>query len=116
LANGGTVLDPNCDMFPVSVSLWPHTAGVDAWLTDANEQTTASVVAMMPFNEANCRLTITVNGKTYTEVADVQDSHGVDSVLWVGDVIDDLTVGSYFKLEASTSCLRPKAVAAMCRA
>jgi hypothetical protein len=114
LAEGGTVIDPNCDIFPVSVTLWPHTAGVDAWLTDANEQTAAPIVAVVPFHEANCRLTITVHGKTSTEVADLQESHGVDPVLWVGEVVDDPTVGPYFKLEASTSCLRPKAVPAMC--
>jgi hypothetical protein len=115
LAEGGTVTDPNCDVFPVSVTVWPHTAGVDAWLTDANQQTAAPVVVMVPFNEANCRLTITVHGKTSTEVADLQDSHGVDPVLWVGEIVDDPTVGPYFKVEASTSCLRPKAVPTMCR-
>jgi hypothetical protein len=114
LAEGGTVIDPNCDIFPVSVTLWPHTAGVDAWLTDANEQTAAPVVAVVPFNEANCRLTITVHGKTSTEVADPQDPHGTDRVLWVGEVVDDPTVGPHFKVEASTSCLRPLAVPATC--
>jgi hypothetical protein len=116
LGEGGTVIDPNCDVFPVSVTLWPHTPGVDTWLIDANEQTAAPIVAVVPFNEANCRLTITVRGKASSEVADLQDSHGVDRVLWVGEVVDDPTVGPYFKVEASTSCLRPKAVLAMCRA
>jgi hypothetical protein len=114
LGQGGTVLDPNCDVFPVSVTLWPHTAGVDAWLTDANEQTSAPDVAVLPFNEANCRLTITVHGKVSTESADPIDPHGVDRVLFVGEVVNDSTVGTFFKVEASTSCLRPQAVAAMC--
>jgi len=34
----------------------------------------------------------------------------------VGEVVDDPTVGPFFKVEASTSCLRPKAVPAMCQA
>jgi hypothetical protein len=68
----------------------------------------------MPFNEANCRLTMTVHGKISTESADPMDSHGVDRVLFVDEVVNDPTVGAFFKVEASTSCLRPKAVAAMC--
>jgi len=100
----------------MSVTLWPHTAGVDAWLTDANQQTAAPDVAVLPFNEANCRLAITVHGTVSTETADPLDSHGVDPVLFVGEVVDDPTVGPFFKVEASTSCLRPKAVPAMCQA
>jgi hypothetical protein len=115
LSEGGRVIDPDCDAFPVSVTLWPHSSGVNTWLTDASEQTSAPDVVVVLFNEANCRLTITVHGKTTTEVADLQDSHGTDRILWVGEVVDDPTVGPYFKVEASTSCLRPKAVAAMCQ-
>lgn len=89
---------------------------MDAWLTDANEQTAAPDVVVMPFNEANCRLTITVHGKISTETADPLDPHGVDRALFVGEVVDDPTVGTYFKVEASTSCLRSKAVPAMCEA
>jgi hypothetical protein len=100
----------------VSVTLWPHTAGVDAWLTDANQRTGAPVVAVLPFNEVNCRLTITVHGKVSAETADPLDPHGVDRVLFVDEVVDDPTVGPFFKVEASTSCLRPKAVPAMCQA
>jgi hypothetical protein len=115
LAAGGKVMDPNCDTFPVSVSVWPPAVSVDSWLTDANQQTAAPDVAVMPFNEMKCLLTITVRGKTSTEVADPLDPRGVDRVLWVGEVVDDPTIGPYFKVEASTSCLRPKAVPVMCR-
>jgi hypothetical protein len=114
LSEGGTAIDPNCDVFPVSITLWPHTAGVDTWLTDANMQTSASDVVVLPFNEANCHLTITLHGRTTTEAADPLDQRGTDRVLWVGEIVDDPTVGPFFKVEASTSCLRPKAVAAMC--
>jgi hypothetical protein len=114
LSEGGSVVDPDCDMFPTSVTLWPHTSAVDTWMTDANEQSAAPDVLIVPFSEANCRLTITVHGKTTTEAADTLAPHGNDRVLFVGEVVDDATIGPYFKIEASTSCLRPKAVSAMC--
>lgn len=113
---GGTVIDPDCDMFPTSITVWPHTAGVDDWLAVAGFHISAPDVAILPFNEADCLLTITVKGKTTTQPADPLAPHGVDRAIFVGEVADDPTVGPYFKVEASDSCLRPGAVLAMCRA
>jgi hypothetical protein len=112
---GGTVIDPDCDMFPTSITVWPHTAGVDAWLAVAGFHISAPDVAILPFNEAGCLITITVKGKTTTQVADPLAPHGVDRAIFVGEVADDPTVGPYFKVEASDSCLRPGAVLVMCR-
>ena len=114
-ASGGTVIDPNCDIFPVSVTLWPHTSGVHRWIANGNFQSAAPDVAMVPFNEAGCRLTITVKRRTSTELADPMAPHSVDRVLFVGEVVDDPVVGAIFKIEASDSCLRPDAVAVMCQ-
>ena len=112
---GGTVIDPDCDMFPTSITVWAHTGAVDDWLATANFHISAPDVAILPFNEAGCLLTITVKGKTTTTPADPLAPHGVDPVMFVGEVVDDPTVGPYFKAEASDSCLRPGAVLAMCR-
>ncbi len=100
---GGTVIDPDCDMFPTSITVWPHTAAVDAWLADVNFHISAPDVAVLPFNEAGCLITITVKGKTTTQVADTLAPHGVDPVMFVGEVADDAIVGPYFKIEASDS-------------
>lgn len=113
---GGTVIDPDCDMFPTSITVWQHTAGVDDWLAVAGFHISAPDVAILPFNEAGCLLTITVKGKTTTQVADTLAPHGVDRAIFVGEVADDPTLGPYFKVEASDSCLRPGAVLAMCKA
>jgi len=103
------VIDPNCDLFPTSVTLWPHSASVDTWLRDSGGQVSrAPDVAVVPFNEKDCLLTITVKGKATTEPADPMSPHGVDTVVWVGAVDNDPTIGPFFKVEARTSCLRPE--------
>jgi hypothetical protein len=115
LKDSGTVTDPNCDMFPTAFEVWPHTAAVDSWIGAASYHTSAPDVVIVPFNEANCTLTITDKGKVSLEPADPTHPHGVDRVVWVGEVVQDGTVGPYFKVEASTNCDRAGAVAQMCQ-
>lgn len=111
----GTVIDPNCDMFPTAFEVWPHTTAVDSWIGAAGYHGQAPDVLIVPFNEANCLLTITDKGKVSSEPADPTHPHGVDRVVWVGEVIPDGTVGPYFKVEASSNCDRTGAVAQMCQ-
>jgi len=112
----GTVIDPNCDMFPTAFEVWPRTAAVDSWIGAVGYHTAAPGVLIVPFTEANCLLAITDKGKVSAEPADPTDPHGVDRVVWVGEVVPDGTVGPYFKVEASSNCDRAGAAPAMCNA
>ena len=116
LNDGGTVNDPNCDLFSISFALWPHAAAVDGWIGTAGFYTQAPDVFMVPFNEDGCLLTITDKGKVSTEPADPTHPQSVDRVLWVGELLDDPVLGLYFRVEASTNCDRTGAVAQMCNA
>jgi hypothetical protein len=115
LSQGGTVVDPACDVFPTAETVIRDDAAVDKWLADGSGTGSSSGAVAIFVNiaeGANCAELVTVNGQTTSVPDGSLPFRGVQG----GAEQSGSPMGDLYYMRATASCSATHAIAAYCLA